>query len=189
MLELIDKQVRKDNGGNWVGLYRCHCGQTCEVRNTRVKPGGTVSCGCAWKKSVGFGEKLFKRWRSMHDRCENVDSRNYKKYGGRGIKVCDEWQEFKPFGEWARANGYDDSLAIDRIDNDGNYEPSNCRWVSLAENNRNRRTVKINMSIAKLMRKLSQAGVQGKELAAMWGIAQGTVSVVLNGHNWLEPVP
>lgn len=77
----------------------------------------------------------------MRDRCCNVRCKAYENYGGRGIIVCDEWLEDpEKFVQWAFENGYEDGLAIDRIDNDGNYEPGNCRWVTAAENNQNRRS-------------------------------------------------
>lgn len=77
-------------------------------------------------------------WMSMRDRCSNPKHSRYPRYGGRGIKVCEEWHSFVPFYEWAIANGYDDTLTIDRVDPNGNYEPGNCRWVSnsVQQNNR-----------------------------------------------------
>ena len=88
-------------------------------------------------------KRLWKIWASMHERCEREKHKYYKNYGGRGIKVCDEWSEFIPFAKWARANGYADSLSIDRIDNDGNYEPSNCRWIPMKEQHSNKRSNRI----------------------------------------------
>jgi len=71
----------------------------------------------------------------MKQRCYNPNNRSYKTYGGRGIKVCDEWRDnFMAFHDWAIANGYEEGLTIDRIDNDGDYEPNNCRWITLQEN-------------------------------------------------------
>lgn len=81
--------------------------------------------------------KLYKVWEGMKRRCTNKNSGSYKYYGGKGIKVCDSWQNFQPFYEWAKANGYKEGLTIDRINSNGNYEPSNCRWVTYKEQNRN----------------------------------------------------
>ena len=86
------------------------------------------------------GTRLFKIWTSMHERCERPKHKYYKDYGGRGIKVCDEWSDYIPFAEWARANGYADDLSIDRINTNGNYEPSNCRWVTEKEQHNNKRS-------------------------------------------------
>ena len=79
-------------------------------------------------------------WQGMKERCLNSKCRSYKNYGERGISICNEWLDFENFYEWALSSGYEDTLQIDRIDNDGNYEPNNCRWVTPKENARNKRT-------------------------------------------------
>lgn len=87
--------------------------------------------------------KLFLVWETMRNRCNNTHREKYKDYGARGIKVCDEWNDSaQKFCEWALANGYEEGLQIDRINNDGDYCPENCRWVTPKENSRNRRNTK-----------------------------------------------
>lgn len=88
--------------------------------------------------------RLYVVWCAMKERCNNPKYKDYKYYGGRGIKVCQEWQDFESFYKWSMTAGYDENAprgvtTIDRINNDGNYEPSNCRWVSMQEQCRNRR--------------------------------------------------
>lgn len=82
--------------------------------------------------------RLFGIWRLMHYRCENPKHKHYQRYGGRGISVCKEWDSFVVFAKWSLENGYKNNLSLDRTNNDGNYEPSNCRWVSFLEQARNR---------------------------------------------------
>ena len=85
--------------------------------------------------------RLYRIWLQIKNRCFNSNTNRYRDYGARGITVCDEWRnDFKAFYDWAMNNGYSDELTIDRIDNDGNYEPSNCRWVSVKVQNRNTRS-------------------------------------------------
>ena len=92
--------------------------------------------------------RLYNIWRGMKIRCLNENFRFFKHYGGRGITICDEWMNsFENFRDWALATGYSDELSIDRIDNDGNYEPDNCRWATQSEQNANRRPYKWGVQI------------------------------------------
>ena len=90
------------------------------------------------KKHYMKNTKLYSIWNEMRCRCNNPNDKNYKRYGAKGISVCEEWSNFRNFYPWAFANGYQEGLSIDRIDPTGNYEPSNCRWITLKEQQRNR---------------------------------------------------
>lgn len=91
----------------------------------------------------GVGSVLYNKWSSMKTRCYSSHSKDYKNYGGRGIKICEEWLDYKYFREWSLSSGYIEGLTIDRIDNDGNYEPNNCKWLTMAEQQRNKRNNRI----------------------------------------------
>lgn len=101
------------------------------------------------------GTRLHNIWMRMLQRCEDKNCCNYHRYGGRGILVCEEWHEFVPFMEWAFAVGYNDSLSIDRMDVNGNYEPSNCRWSTEYEKQNNRRN-NIRITIDRQTRSLAE---------------------------------
>lgn len=128
----------------------CDCGNQKDIRALSLtKPNGTKSCGCLLSREnrrlrkITHGDKdtrLYRIWSNMKSRCNNKNRDHYADYGGRGIRVCDEWANYVDFKKWALANGYKDDLTLDRIDNDQNYSPTNCRWASLTEQNRNKRT-------------------------------------------------
>lgn len=130
--------------GKTVWLCACDCGNKKEIRASSLVSGNTKSCGCGQKEGVTkhglHGTKIYHAWRAMFNRCYNQKNENYSRYGGRGIKVCDRWKEFKSFHE-DMGYGHADNLQLDRIDNNGDYRPENCRWVTTQQNcfNRNGR--------------------------------------------------
>ena len=117
----------------------CECGNEVIDFLSKIKTGKKTSCGC--EKERNKGTRLYSIWSGMKTRCYNPNATYYNEYGGRGIKVCDEWKEnFLSFKQWAIDNGYRDDLTIDRVNNDKNYEPNNCRWVTMEVQGNNRRS-------------------------------------------------
>lgn len=125
-------------------LCQCSCGKQVVIRGDVLR-GGIKSCGCknGIKHGACRGEKpirLYNIWRDMKSRCGNPENIGYRLYGGRGITVCQEWDDFGHFMDWAMKSGYADNLTIDRIDPNSNYAPDNCRWVTNVVQQRNKRT-------------------------------------------------
>lgn len=111
------------------------CGRLSTIRVTDLYNFKTNGCICKMKKYKNFDKRLYRIYTSMKYRCYTPTCRAYKNYGGRGIKFCQEWLDsFTNFYNWAIANGYKKDLTIDRINNDGNYEPNNCRWITKSQN-------------------------------------------------------
>jgi hypothetical protein len=128
-------------------LCLCACGNNI-VKSFDTLFRTTVNSGCSvcfaalsakrFRKhgaTVGLKKtSLWLCWRSMRQRCRDPRCKAYRWYGAKGVRVCDDWQQYQGFHDWAMANGYAPGLSIDRIDANGNYEPTNCRWVTMAEN-------------------------------------------------------
>ena len=145
---------------------QCDCGNTCIVNGAYLRNGKTKSCGCLKEEvlknganrnaSLLSGTRLYHIWFGMKSRCDREKNQAYERYGKRGIAVCDEWNGkdgFIRFYEWAMNNGYDESLSLDRIDNDGGYSPDNCRWTTekvQANNRRSNRRFEVNGEIKTL---------------------------------------
>lgn len=123
----------------------CDCGTVIIKSTEGIKKSVNKSCGCTKRKIIYrptkhglYGKRIYNIWKTMHSRCEREKDISYKNYGAKGVTVCLEWNDVKVFSDWANSNGYTDTLTLDRIENTENYEPNNCRWSTMLEQENNR---------------------------------------------------
>lgn len=141
----VKSKSHQDSWGRWYWLCETDDGKKSIVASSNLTTGHTKNHRKKLEYSTpnGFRKKIFYAWQAMKQRCYNPKTRNYKHYGGRGIAVCDEWLDsLQAFYDWATSNGCAEHLSIDRINNDGNYEPLNCRRATVKEQNNNQRRSK-----------------------------------------------
>jgi len=170
-------------GGHLAYSCKCDCGKEIVVRGYSMRSGNTESCGCAFREGVSqrFYKHGMKRspeyatWQMMISRCTNPSAQDYGRYGARGVTVCDSWRDFRNF--YRDMGDRPEGMSIDRIDNDKGYSPENCRWATVAEQNRNTRRTRL-IEIGGVTRCL-------KDWATEYGINYGTVCnrIVRGGWN------
>ena len=148
MLTIIDyaeDYIAPSGGVHKVFMCRCDCGKIVKVLKEYITSGRQKSCGCLRKKNGVkkhgmIKTRLYHIWGNMVNRCTNENNPAYHNYGGRGIFVCEEWKDFSNFMKWACENGYNETLTIDRINNDDGYYPDNCRWADIITQANNKRS-------------------------------------------------
>ena len=182
----VIKRVENSNAGKARWLCRCKCGREKEIVGSHLRNGLIVSCACysaenARQMRFKHGDcktRLYSIWSNMKERCERPSNSHYIFYGAKGVKVCTDWRDFQSFKAWAIGNGYVDGadLSIDRIDNEGNYEPGNCQWLSLSEN-----VIKRNRLPEKLRNLIKSYVLDGKtnaEIERLTGVSRQCVAQI-----------
>lgn len=147
-LTVLDEHRRRPDSRTTQWLCKCECETTLWVDRPKLLNGHTSSCGCLTSTLGGLSNHpTYKVWWGMKERCYKPEYNNsYHNYGGRGIKISDEWLDFRNFYNWSMSNGYEEGLTIDRIDPDEDYSAENCQWISLSENvSRSNRTTPRNI--------------------------------------------
>lgn len=191
---LVLKSLGNNGKGHYKSLVKCDCGKIYSVIDTELIYGrrlGCHKCSASNKTHGKTNTKLFNIWQSMKQRCYDKNCKSYKDYGGRGIKVCDEWNNnFISFYGWAMENGYEGKLSIDRIDVNGNYEPSNCRWANVMQQANNKRNnVKIiyknkEYTIAELSRKTNvNYELLRRRIKMGWNVENAVKEPAIKGRN------
>lgn len=196
----------KDLGAKAVGktgrkerfcLYECPtCLELVERRIDHIRTKNPKQCndcsrsGNSFRKTHGMnGRKVHTVWRHMKERCLNKNDKRYDRYGGRGVDVCDEWLKFENFYR-DMGDIPEKGMQIDREDNDGDYEPSNCRWVTPAENSRNRSTTRICADkVSVIKRLLLDKKYTQRSLAILFNVSNAIISQIKLGKSWADVAP
>ena len=192
--------IKKDGKKETAYVCKCDCGEVKKVIACNLKNGHTTSCGCKSLENRTkartthhlSGTRIYRIWRGMKTRCENQSDYHYKLYGGRGITICDEWRTFESFYQWAINNGYKETLTLDRIDVNGNYEPNNCKWATQKEqsnNTRRNRRIVHNGILHTLSEWAQITNIQPSTLAyrikSGWSFAKAISEPVRGGKSWV----
>ena len=169
----------------------CDCGSSLTARVDGMVSGRVVSCGCQRKDSTRThgmtGTQIHRTWITIVHRCHSPGSKDYPRYGGRGIRVCDRWRD--SFEAFLADMGERPSQrhSIDRIGNDRGYEPGNCRWATVGQQARNKRGVKLNEVSVSIMRHLHRRGCKVADIADAFEVNRDTANDAILGKTWVTP--
>lgn len=195
-LTAIRRAANRMSRGGHSRVYwhcQCKCGREVIVNSTNFRYGNTKSCGCLRRERTlkpkythGMANsRLYRIWKAMKTRCSNPNPESWKNYGGRGIRVCSEWQNsFENFRDWSLANGYSENLTIDREDNDGNYEPGNCRWITRKRQCRNKTNNKMNEVAVRVIRYFKEHNVSVEKIAKAYSVHATTIRRIWANQTW-----
>jgi len=187
----VIKRLENTEYGNTRWLCECECGNSKKLLGGRLVSGGSQSCGCLRRDNLikhghamkGLISRTYTTWISMLQRCNNSKNRNYRHYGGRGIKVCERWLKFENFLEDMGERPED--LTLERENNDGNYEPGNCKWITQKKQCRNNRHTKLNPLKVQVIKKLlKESKLMQKEIAEIFHVDPMTICNINTERSW-----
>lgn len=177
-------------------IVSCECGKTRSVQKRPLVIGSQKSCGCLRKERMTgskinvthglTGTRIHRIHAQMVARCTNPENEAFSSYGGRGVTVAPEWLDLSTFADWASHNGYSDDLSLDRIDNDGDYKPTNCRWATAAQQSQNRRSTKLTWDDVRAIRARVASGEIQTVVARDHDVSRSLVSQIVRGLVWAE---
>lgn len=184
------------SGRTRLGEFECPVCLSLVVRNISNGPRQT-SCGCMARRGVfnprfrhGLSKHpLYGVWSGVWTRCTNPKRRDFCRYGGRGIKVCEAWRDFAEFAQWCQANGWQPGLTLDRIDNDGDYTPYNCRFVTNQINSQHSRRCKLTIQAVKAIRRALLKGQSKQRLAKRYSVSLSTIEGIYYNRTWRNVFP
>jgi hypothetical protein len=165
-------------------MYRCvcECGTQKDVKHSHLSAGKTKSCGCSWTKHNMSRSNEYRIWDSMIRRCHNPDHKAYALYGARGITVCDKWKKFEGFFEDMGLKP--DGLTLERVDNSLGYSKENCKWVSVKDQARNRRSTKLDIDKVESIKNLLENKVSQSEIASLFNVSRSSIGHISSGATW-----
>ena len=160
----------------------CECGTKKSVKHLHLISGKTKSCGCSWTSHGKSRSNEYRIWDSMVRRCHSETHHAYSNYGGRGISVCDKWRTFEGFYE--DMGDKPSSMTLERIDNSLGYSKDNCKWATMTEQSRNRRTTKLDEQDARLIKMMIDIGVTQNVIASQFGVSRSNIGHIAQNSTW-----
>jgi predicted RNA-binding Zn-ribbon protein involved in translation (DUF1610 family) len=183
---VISENVGISGWGKVLNRYRCpKCGK--EFVRSEISVQLSALCQkCTKDLRDSVPQSIYRTWAGMKNRCGDPTNGSYRRYGGRGIRVCNEWQSFEGFLLWEEIPKWKKGLQIDRINNDGNYEPSNCRWVTPKENIRNSSSTILAAADVRCIRMLCWSGLSYGQAAKFFPVSSETVRGIMRFEIWID---